>query len=46
MDKTTLPESLNAVFEEIFMDKYSLKDDERFKHADDVEETHIKSSDW
>lgn len=26
--------------------EYSLKDDERFKSADDVEETHVKTTDW
>jgi hypothetical protein len=46
MDKTILPESLNASFEEIFMDKYSLNDDKRFKHADDIEETHVSEGEW
>lgn len=43
-DKTELPEELVNSFNEIF--KYSLKDDERFKSADDIEETHVKTTDW
>lgn len=46
MQDNKLPESLNDSFNEIFLKPYSLKDDERFVHADDMEETHVSEGEW
>lgn len=29
-----------------FIGNYSRNDDKRFKHADDIEETHVSEGDW
>lgn len=43
--QSSLNNSLHDSFNEIFLNNYSLKDDKRFMHADDVEETHVRD-DW
>lgn len=37
---------MREIHAHISLPQYSLKDDERFKSADDVEETHVKTTDW